>query len=264
MGNIKKSKTFIIIVNYHTDKEIISLLSVLKKEKVDIIIINNFSNSQLLDNNKNAFYKIIDNKKNLGFARAINCGIKIALRNYASNIILLNPDVKLDKGFIEKFIEADSDIASPIISYRKKNRIYYDLGGKINKLLGRAHHIESTKKYALKDIDFVSGCCMKINKEVFNKIGLFNEKYFLYWEDVDFCLRAKMAGFKIKVLDDLLIYHYLVEENTKSLFKIFNLIKGNCYFINKYIPIWRKWLSYIYLILLSIKMIFSKFLCLRR
>ena len=64
-------------------------------------------------------------------------------------------------------------------------------------------------------IDFATGCCMLIKSDVFKKIGFFDEDYFLTYEDVDFCLRAKDAGFKIDYIPSSIIYHKVAQSMGK-------------------------------------------------
>lgn len=95
-----------------------------------------------------------------------------------------------------------------------------------------------------------------IKKEVFEKIGYFDERFFMYFEDADFCLRAKKAGFTMAVDDSVVIEHYLENvKKTKNWNKIkYNLI-ANFHFITKNVPWYFKPTAYGYLLLVTLKIL---------
>lgn len=197
-------------------------------------------------------YKIefIQSKKNRGFAGANNLGIKKALKKNADYILLLNNDTTVERDFLNHLIdvaEHDFDflhtfrhkiIKNPkigilgpkILYYDKKNLIWFG-GGKFNWFFG-GEHLDFNKKdttfgHPTSDVpsdvldapvavDWISGCCMLIKKEVFEKIGLLKEEYFLYYEDTDFNLRARKEGFVCVYVPYARIYHK-VSRFTKKL-----------------------------------------------
>lgn len=133
--------------------------------------------------------------------------------------------------------------------------MFYDHGGKINWLLGRTTHLEcsNVQMFECSKIDYVSGCAMFIKTEVFKKIGLFNEKYFLYFEDVDFCLRARKAGFNLAVEPKSLVFHRLVETNEKPFWQRTELMKSHLKFINDHISFLCRPIAYLYWLMVLIK-----------
>ncbi len=240
---------FIVIVDFNKGEDLGKLVENLKREKVSGWEIN---------------FKIINNNKNnFGFAKGVNIGIRYALQNNADKVLLLNPDVMIEKGFIQIFINNPADIVSPVIKFKRDNNWVYDFGGKVDWRWGRTSHFESTNQLINQStnypIDYLSGCCMLIKRKVFEKIGLLDEKFFLYFEDADFCLRAKQAGFKIRVEPKSVITHQLVEGNQRSSFKKYHLLRSNFIFINKYLGI-RRILGYLYLLGLTVKMVMDNFL----
>jgi len=129
--------------------------------------------------------------------------------------------------------------------------------------LGRSYHIEFRSQElgvrSQKEIDYVSGCCMLIRRKVFEKIGLLNEKYFLFFEDPDFCLRAKKAGFKVALEPKSIVLHKLSEGKAKPWRCFYHLIRSNLIFINTWIPFYRRPIAYLYLWLLAFKMLLNRF-----
>ena len=89
------------------------------------------------------------------------------------------------------------------------------------------------------ETDFVSGCCMMIRKEVFEKIGLLDKKYFLYLEDVDFCIRAKRAGFRVVYTPKVHLWHKNAASSEKPGSKIhqYYQTRNRLYFGFRYAPL---------------------------
>src|SRR3989344_7510099 len=187
-------------------------------------------------------YKLIRSSENLGFAGGNNIGIKKSLEDGAEHILLLNNDTVVSSDFLSKLIEAaqsDSKIgiigpkiyfpddSQKSINYQlsaKSYRIWFG-GGKLNWLQTRGYHLDyevlddphtlHVTRYTLRDVDYVTGCCLLIKKSAIERIGLLSEDYFLYYEDVDWCLRAKKAGFRIAYVPSAHIWHK-VSRSAKS------------------------------------------------
>lgn len=194
---------------------------------------------------------VIDNNKiNRGFAKAANLGIKKALAKGADKILLINPDVKITKEQILKLAESGVDIVSPVLKFDRNGGKVLDYGGKVNFVLGRTSHNENKTGI----IHFVSGACMLISSAVFQKIGLFDENFFMYFEDVDFCLRAKLAGFKIAVDSDVVVEHAISEHKfSGNSAKKRYILDSNRRFIAKWISAWFQPFAQLYLTALSVR-----------
>lgn len=184
---------------------------------------------------------LINNKKNLGFAGGVNVGIRYALKKGYDAICLLNNDTTISKPILKQLETALSEktigIVGPAIRFKKDNKTLYDMGGKLNKLFLRVSHTEVQKIHNRNShvVSHVSGCCMVIKKEVFKKSGLFDDSFFFYYEDVDFCLRAREKGFLTKVVPSVVIDHALSKSAGKmSSFAIYQLTRGSIIFGKKY------------------------------
>jgi len=265
---------YVIILNYNGGKDTIDCIRSIQKstrqpaDKIQnwkILIIDNKSQDDSLIQLKKTFPKIeiIENKINKGFAGGVNTGIKEALKRGAEYILLLNNDTVAENDFVTPLItylenNESIGIVSPVIKYKKNGKLLYDLGGKVNWGIGRTKHLEiqsfkDAKTQREEKIDYVSGCCMMVRREVFEKIGLFDERFFLYFEDVDFCLRARKAGFGISVVKDSIINHKLSGSfGNDGMWKFRENIKSNWKFIDKYLG-WRKIFGFVYIFLLVFK-----------
>ena len=257
------TKFFIIIINFNNQRDINACLQSLIKaySKINIVIVDNSSTDRSVEEIKKIKNtKIIKNKRNLGFAGGCNVGIKYALNQGAEAILLLNPDTVVKKGFLEPLLLNKADIVGPIIKFRRKEQWIYDFGGQINFWIGRAFHNEySTPNVKnLKTPNYLSGCCLLIKRKVFEKIGLLDERYFLFFEDADFCLKAQKAGFKVALEPKSMISHDLSESKAKSFFCMFHLLKSNFIFINRWIPFYRRPIAHFYLLLLTFKILLNR------
>jgi len=253
-------KSYAVVLNLNGGEDVLDCLESLKNERVNILVVDNGSTdgSVVAIRKKFSKVKIIENKKNLGFTAGNNIGIRYALKQGAEAVLLLNHDTIVEKGFLELLLKNPADIVGPVIKFKRKGKLIYDHGGKVDRIFGRNYHLESGKRGKTRKIDYVSGCAMLIRRPVFEKIGLLDEIYFIFYEDADFCLKARRAGFKIAVESKSLIFHKLSEGKKKPWRMHFHLLKSNFIFINRYVPLYRRKLAYDYLLLLSFKVIWNQ------
>ncbi len=174
--------------------------------------------------------KIINNETNVGFARACNQGIQYSLKNGSDYICLLNNDTVVKPDFLINLlnifqIEKDCGIVSPKIyfypgqEFHKSRYIKENLGKVIwyaggifdwDNIYGSHRGVDEvdTGQYnKVQTTDYATGCCMFIKRKVIEKIGMLDEKYFAYLEDVDCCVRAKKAGYEIYYQPHAVIWH---------------------------------------------------------
>ena len=207
-------------------------------------------------------FDLINNQKNLGFAGGVNVGIREALKDKQTEyILILNNDTKVPANLLLELLNNPSDITAPVIKYKDATGNWrYDFGGKINWLWGKTFHLENesgimNQELRNQKIDYISGCAMCVKRKVFEKIGLFDERFFLYFEDADFCTRAKRNGYNITVNPDVVIFHQLSGGlSKKNLVVKYNLLKSNYTFICNYLGL-KIPLGLIYLILFFFKLL---------
>ena len=176
-------------------------------------------------------------KENRGFAGNNNLMIAQALRDGCDYVLLLNDDVIVQPNFLSCMVERGADITGcPIFYYDSSD--YQFLNGEINKLFGTPFH-------GGKRLDYITGCCMLIKREVFEKIGLLDENYFCSFEDADFCLRATKAGFKLARVCGTYIDHKESQTTGKRTeFMIYHHARSHVIFQRK----WRYPLFWLYFI----------------
>lgn len=185
-------------------------------------------------------------EKNLGFAGGNNLGIKYALCHKADYIMLLNNDTLVQKHFLDNMLNCFNKdkkiglVGCKIMYYPEKNVIWYG-GGYIDwfKFIGSHYSMKQVDNGQCdneKEIDFMTGCCMLIKREVFENVGLLSEEYFMYFEDIDFCVKIKSVGYKIFYDPKAVIYHKvgLSSGGEESSFSIEWSTRNRLLFMNKY------------------------------
>jgi GT2 family glycosyltransferase len=239
-------KVDLIILHYGdiaVTKQCIKTVESKAKGYRDIILINNDPDIDLAKDIKpQTKRKIINAQKNLGFAAGVNLGIKTALRNNADGVCLLNNDVTIKNDFLTPLInflweQDDAGICGSLIEFSVDNKTMFDHGAHVNKKTGIGKHINSVSKLSTNpiEVDYISGCCMLIKTEVIDAVGYFDERFFMYYEDLDLCLRAKEKGFKTYVIPTAIIHHELSKSiGRKSARLIYQLVKSNIRFIKKH------------------------------
>lgn len=229
---------FVSILNFNGKNNTIECVRSLKKInisgfKLTILIIDNGSTEELdLKNNSwgNISLKVIKNERNLGFSGGHNVGFRYAMEQKADYVIVLNNDTYVDKLFLEELLKiAEKDekigILSPKIyfapgfefhkdKYKKDEigRVFWYAGGEMDWDNVIGHHrgvdsIDSGQFDKVGETELATGCCMMIKKEVFEKTGMFDDKYYLYYEDSDFNIRARKNGFKTMYVPKSIIFH---------------------------------------------------------
>lgn len=225
-------KIAIIILNRNGEKFLPECLQSVRhlqsgSHNLHTIIVDNASSdaSCHLVNTQFSEMTLLQNQHNLGFAEGNNVGIRWALPKNFDAIMLLNNDTKVDKNLLVNLASAKSDLASPKIYFypgfefhhhryqdQDRGKVIWYAGGSIdwNNVWGVHRGVDEVDQgqYDQADeLEFATGCCLLIRREVFDKIGWFDPRYFLYFEDLDFCVRARKAQFAIRYMPSAILWH---------------------------------------------------------
>ena len=230
MSLYKNKDLTIIIVIYNSTDKIIDLLQQLRN--FEIIIVNNGKNEHIISRikaHKNV-KSIISKKKNIGFGRGVN----FAFENIDSKYFLvLNPDISIDENDIIKLLEIiindkSCGIVSPLITSDSDSYGAFPEKGK-----GVDRNLNQIKCSKMLDenvpsghccVDVTKGCVLLINSEYFKRIGMFNEKFFLFWEEIDLCKRLRQGELSVILAPEIKVIH---EEGTSSKNNLSNFIIRN-------------------------------------
>ena len=214
---VKNSKVAIIIVNwkqYELTKSCLFSLKKINYNDYQIILIDNESNLKELKVIKNQFDNIItfSNERNLGFTEANNIGIKHAIKNEFEYVLLINNDTEVEKNFMNPLLDSleknkNLGAVQPLILNFVNRKKVWNAGGFLNKFFGYSY-VNKNKELIKNNIDWITGCCFFIKVEVIKKIGLLDESFFAYYEDVDWSIKIKNTGFDLAFINSSVIYHH--------------------------------------------------------
>lgn len=223
---------YVVIVNWNLKDDTLTCIESLVSAGMPIqriILVDNASSDgsvQALGERFGGALSLIESPSNVGFAQGSNLGIYYALDHAAQWILLLNNDTYVARDFLLELAQAQERgpqcaIMAPVILYHDSpDRIWY-LGDRIMPGLLFTHSLYRGRKNRgdwppLVDVDFVTGCAMLVRREVFERVGLFDPELFMYGEDVDFCWRARLAGFRLAVAPRARMWHRVSTSSNRN------------------------------------------------
>jgi len=211
---------WIIVLNWNRPEDTlqcVSSLRLLDYPSYRILIVDNGST----DDSVEQFRKLTDvellvSDRNLGFGVGNNLGIEYALSHGADYTLLLNNDTTVSPPLVSTLVKvAESEpqigIVGPTIFYSGSPDQVWFSGMRfgfglyvirVGRRLGR-------QRAPLEDVDFVSGCGMLVRRELWNRVGLFDPRFFMYYEDLDLCVRAAQAGYRLVSTTEAHMWHAL-------------------------------------------------------
>ncbi len=181
---------------------------------------------------------IISNDANKGYAAALNCGYHWSRSIGAKYCLFINNDLQLLPEALEKLYYAVQTIPtaglwSGMITFQNQPDKLWFAGGKIQPALCRTRHFHDPKK---RKGDFISGALMLVDCDVFNKTGLFETDYFLYFEDADLCLRSRIAGYLPYTITEVIARHDIgaIDKNDYTSDYLYYQTRNRRYFFLRY------------------------------
>ncbi len=231
-------KVCISLITYNNHEQTVECLKSLQKIRhanfeLEVVVIDNASREvfQYRPDERNYRYIFIRQEKNLGFAGGQNLGIKYGLENGADGILVLNNDTIQDMNFLEELVKsADSDEKYGAIvpkiyftkghEYHQKKysdselgKVIWYAGGLMDFANIIGHHrgvdeVDIGQYEKEENTDLMTGCCVLLQKKALEKTGMFDERYFLYYEDADLNERLKRKGFVIRYVPKAVIWHH--------------------------------------------------------
>ena len=231
----------IVIVNYNVKnllkKCLESIFEYEKDTEFEVIVVDNNSNDHSQGMLKRDFpqVKLIENKRNSGFSKGCNQGIKESQGRY---ILLLNPDTELTPGGFKKMInfmnsKPEKGICGPKMTDQEGNlqfscRSFPSYLTAISSsqsflnrilpenLLSQKYLLKNQNHSQISEVDWISGSCLLAKREMLGKVGLLDERFYMYVEDVDLCYRAKMAGFSVFYFPMVVVIHHIGKSTQKK------------------------------------------------
>lgn len=212
---------------------------------VEFLIIDNSPDDTPKEYFKRTFpkIKVIRNFGNLGFAKGNNVGIRYAVKHGASHVLIINPDVTVRRRFLKPLLsclnrDKKAMIIAPAIRHEQNGKTFFGLSGKVDWSTGKASHLNVRrlpKNTRVNKSEFVTFACALIKTEIFSKVDLLDERYFMYLEDVDYCLSANRAGFKVLLHSGVVVDHLTSSSFRKPTDKLLISFRSQITFINKWL-----------------------------
>lgn len=202
---------------------------------------------------------LIHTGANLGFSGGNNVGIEFIRRNRAyEQIFLLNNDALLKRGAVESMAETFIDpkvgmCGATVVYHHTPDRIQALGGSRFSPLFGRASHIGAGRLVSdarhrgevEKNLDYILGAALMISRHCLDAIGLLEERYFLYYEEIDWATRARRAGFTLAYAPDAVIFHKeggtigsSTDRTKRSLLSEYYLLRSRLSFTRKLYPVY--------------------------
>jgi GT2 family glycosyltransferase len=220
--SLQLPRVAVIVVNWNRQADTLRCLASLAaagQPAADVFLVDNASTDGTVAAARAAFpgVRIIENERNLGFAAGNNVGIRLALTDGYPHLMLLNNDAVVAPDAIQRLLQpllADSKVgvAGPAICYLAAPDRVWSAGGAVDRRRGAvtSEHLD-VQVAALPDqsfaADHVSGCCLLVRAAAIARAGLLDERFFMYYEETEWCLRIARHGYRIVVAPDARVWH---------------------------------------------------------
>ncbi|MGS2721767.1 glycosyltransferase family 2 protein [Paraglaciecola aestuariivivens] len=244
------SPVWIIIVNFNSQDLVCRCIESLESHIARPFKVVVVDNSPRVDTDKIEVRfptsVILKAKRNDGFAAGCNIGIEHAIERSAEFIMLLNPDTYTEQDFLSPMLNAFKHnsklgMAGPTIYYENPREKLWMAGSTINWLKGGSKHVvdDSLKLQGQPiNVPFMSGCCMLLRVKAIENVGLMDERYFLYFEDADYCEAFLNKGWQIAYVPKSEIIHTASSTTGfQSENYIYYFSRNRLWFLYKWAPI---------------------------
>jgi GT2 family glycosyltransferase len=223
----------VVIVNYHTDEVLAESLASLAKTaggvEAEVIVVDN-GGTLARGGFRERFprVRLLENPGNVGFARAANQGIRLARGRH---VLCLNPDTVVHDGALAamaghldahpevgavgaRLLESDGSLQYSCRRFPGYGTIFFGRYALLTRLFpenagSRDYLYLDWDHGTVREVDWVSGACLMVRREVIDRVGAFDEGYFLFVEDMDWCRRIRDAGWTVVYLPDAVVTHHI-------------------------------------------------------
>jgi len=219
---MKSPRVAVIVLNWNGCQDTLACLASLAAVNycpLDVILVDNGSTDGSVGAVRASFsdVTIVETGENLGFAEGNNVGLRCALSGGADYVLLLNNDTAVAPDFVSILVDAvesthQAGVAGPTIYYFDRPTIIWSAGGVIDWRRGDSHMMgldeEDKGQYdAIREVDFVTGCALLARREAVERAGVLDSRFFMYYEETEWCVRAARAGYKILYVPQAHVWH---------------------------------------------------------
>lgn len=254
-------KVYVIIVTYNGSKWIRKCLDAVLESTipVNVLVIDNCSTDNTVEIIKTEFSKVklLKQEENLGFGKANNVGIRLALKEGADYFLLLNQDAYVEKRMIQELVnvfETDQEnvgIVSPLHLSTDGNLDFGFQDHMKRYATSESYEAILSRKEGVYKTDFINAACWLVNRNTIDTVGVFNPLFPHYGEDNDFVNRLKYFGLGIRICADTFVVHdreqsqdlsldKLIKRETVSFFKHFSNVNSTSF--KSFVTVLDKWI----------------------
>ncbi|HEC35532.1 MAG TPA: glycosyltransferase family 2 protein [Anaerolineae bacterium] len=213
----------IVVLNWNGKDDTLACLRSLARldyPAFEVVVVDNGSTDGSVPAIRERFpgVTLIENGENLGYTGGNNVGLRRVLEHSLDYALLLNNDTEVAPDLLRLLVaaaEADlaMGIAGPTIYYYDQPDVIWSAGGAIDWRRGRTRMVgldeQDTGQFGAgpREVDFVTGCALLVKRAVLERAGLFDERFFAYYEEAEWCVRARRAGFRIVHVPQARVWH---------------------------------------------------------
>ncbi len=216
-----RPRVWVVIVNWNGREDTLACLRSLESLDYrghDVLVVDNGSQDGSVEAIRASFpsVTVMENGRNLGFAGGNNVGIAHAVDRGADYVLLLNSDTEVAPGLLSALVEvgeADPTVGmlGPKIYYYDAPNVIWSAGGTVD-AWGRTGHLRADEPddgspEGVRLVDYVTGCAILVKRCVVERIGAFDERFFAYFEETEWCARARRAGYKVAYVPSGVVWH---------------------------------------------------------
>ena len=270
---VNSPKVVVVVLNYRRPQDTIECIASLIKSNylnIEIVIVDNASGDDSVQQIQLAYKNIhiLVSEANLGYAGGMNIGIKYAMQKSPVYILVMNSDTIVDKsylGILVNALELDTQAAAAsgtIYYHSKQDKVWY-AGGNINYLRASVFqkngYIPDKVLFKLEgDVTFLSGCAFLVKTSALKKVGLFDERFFMYIEDTELSERIIQNKYKLLFIPHARIFHK-VNIGYLMPYAVYFNVRNRLLFVSTLPSITKRMLGFTYLYFICIsKIVFWK------
>ncbi len=248
----------IIVLNWNGKRDTLACLESLEQSSYpnsQVLVVDNGSNDDSAAAIRARFphHSLLETGENLGYAGGNNVGLRYALEQGADYALLLNNDTIVAADFVDCLVQAvESDpsigVAGPTIYYHEQKDRIWSAGGVVDWRRGQTRMLELNTPdtgqlgTAPRTVDFVSGCALLARREVLEQVGLLDERFFVYYEEAEWCIRAQRAGFRSVHVPRSKIWHKIpLDARASSPAVHYYMTRNRLLFLKATRAAWRTW-----------------------
>ncbi len=248
----------IVILNWNGLADTLDCLASIRQlayPNVRVQLVDNASANDEAGKIKNEFPEInvLRLKKNLGFCGGCNAGMQNALDENADYILLLNNDTLLAPDLIGKLVSNYGELENPgaispvILNFPEKEKVWFSMArwethwkrGEAEFRLSYNEKYDDIRSKRPYETEFACGCCLFVSAKVVKEVGLFDERYFAFYDEAEWCARMKKKGFISYVIPSAYMYHK-IGGSTPNLVMTYLLSRNRLLWMAEYLPFGKK------------------------